>query len=181
MKKLFLAVLGLLFTVSSFAQIKGATLSASGLTCSMCSKAIYKALGKVSFVKAVDADIEGSKYHITFREGATVVLDDLKKAVENAGFSVASLQVTANFPPTPVANDAHISYGGSTYHFLNVGSQIISGDKTFTVVDRKFLPDADYRRYVKLTAMKCIETGRAAACCSKGGGSAGTRVYHITF
>ena len=179
MKNIFLVAIGLLFSISSFAQIKSATLSASGLTCSMCSKAIYKAIGKVSFVKSVDADIEGSKYAITFKEGVPVVLDDLKKAVENAGFSVASLQVTAQFPPIEIANDTHIEYGGSTYHFLNVSGQTISGDKTFTVVDKKFLPDADYKRYAKMTTMKCIETGHMAACCKKGG-AAGTRVYHVT-
>jgi copper chaperone CopZ len=145
----------------------------------MCSKAIYKALGKVSSVKSVEADIEGSKYHIAFKEGSNIVLDDLKKAVENAGFSVAALQVTAQFPPVTITNDAHIEYGGSTYHFLNVKDQTLSGEKTFTIVDKKFLPDADYRRYAKLTTMKCIETGRMAACCTKGG-AAGTRVYHVT-
>ena len=179
MKNIFLVAIGLLFSISSFAQIKSATLSASSLTCSMCSKAIYKAIGKVSFVKSVDAYIEGSKYAITFKEGVPVVLDDLKKAVENAGFSVASLQVTAQFPPIEIANDTHIEYGGSTYHFLNVSGQTISGDKTFTVVDKKFLPDADYKRYAKMTTMKCIETGHMAACCKKGG-AAGTRVYHVT-
>src|SRR5690606_16287106 len=123
MKKIILAVFAALFTVSSFAQIKSATLTASGLTCSMCSKAIFKALGKVSFVKAVDADIEGSNYNITFKDGDNIVLDDLKKAVENAGFSVAALKVTAHFPPVTIANDAHIEYGGSTYHFLGVDNQ----------------------------------------------------------
>jgi copper chaperone CopZ len=179
MKKIILVILGLLIAISSFAQIKSATLSASGLTCSMCSKAIYKALGKVSFVKSVDADIEGSKYEITFKDGAAIVLDDLKKAVEDAGFSVASLQVTAHFPPTAITNDTHIEYAGSTYHFLHVSDQTITGDRTFTVVDKKFLPDADYRRYTKYTTMKCIETGRMATCCTKGG-APGTRVYHVT-
>lgn len=178
MKKLILILLGLLIAASSFAQIKSATLSASGLTCSMCSKAIFKALGKVPAVKSVDADIEGSKYHITFKDGVAPVLDDLKKAVEGAGFSVASLQVTANFPPTQIANDTHIEYGGATYHFLDVPNSTISGEKTFTVVDKKFLPDAEYRRYAKMTAMKCVQTGRMEACCAKGGG--GTRVYHVT-
>lgn len=179
MKKIILVILGLLIAISSFAQIKSATLSASGLTCSMCSKAIYKALSKVPAVRSVEADIEGSSYRITFKQGTAIVLDDLKKAVENAGFSVASLQVTAQFPPTAIANDTHIEYGGNTYHFLNVGQQTISGEKTFTVVDKKFLPDADYRRYAKYTTMKCIETGRMAACCTNGG-AGGTRVYHVT-
>ncbi len=179
MKKLLLAIALLIAPFFSFAQIKSATLSASGLTCSMCSKAIYKALGKVAAVQKVDADIEGSRYFITFKEGQPVVLDDLKKAVEGAGFSVASLEVKAHFPPTAIGNDVHLQWGGSTYHFLNVPSETISGDKTFRVVDKKFLPDAEYRRYAAYTNMKCVETGRMAACCSKGA-AAGTRVYHVT-
>lgn len=179
MKKLILIVLGLLLAISSFAQIKSATLSASGLTCSMCSKAIYKALGKVSSVKSIDVDIEASKYFITFKEGVAPVIDDLKKAVEGAGFSVASLHVTANFPPTAIANDTHIQYGGATYHFLNVSAGTISGEKTFTVVDKKFIPDAEYRRYAKMTTMKCVQTGKMAPCCT-GGAAQGSRVYHVT-
>lgn len=178
MKKIMLATLALLFSISSFAQIKSATLSASGLTCSMCSKAIFKALSKVKSVQKVDADIEGSKYQITFRPGATVVLDDLQKAVENAGFSVAALQVTANFPPTQLHKDAHIAYGGALYHFLNVPDETISGEKTFTIVDKNFLPEKDYKRYAKMTDMKCIETGHMEACCHDG--KTGERVYHVT-
>lgn len=179
MKKLILAILALCLAISSFAQIKSATLSASGLTCSMCSKAIFKALSKVPSVKSVNPDIEGSRYEIVFKENTPIVLDDLKKAVENAGFSVASLKVTANFPPTSIANDTHIEYGGATYHFIDVPAETISGERTFTVVDKKFLPDADYKRYAKHTSMKCIETGHMASCCTKGG-AIGSRVYHVT-
>lgn len=178
MKKILLIAIGLFLSLSSFAQIKSATLSASGLTCSMCSKAIYKALTKLTFVQRVDADIEGSKYHISFRPGTQVVLDDLKNAVENAGFSVAALQVTADFPPTQLGKDAHISYGGAVYHFINVPEGTIAGEKTFTIVDKNFLPESQYKRYAAMTDMKCIHTGRMEACCDHS--KAGTRVYHVT-
>ena len=179
MKNIFLAFAALFISISAFSQIKSASLTASGLTCSMCSKAIYKALSKVPFVQSVDADIEGSKYQIVFKDDQPISLDALKSAVEKAGFSVASLEVTAHFPPTPIANDTHISYGGSTYHFLDVPKETISGDKTFRIVDKKFLPDAEFKKYAASTDMKCIETGHMEACCKQGGG-AGTRVYHVT-
>lgn len=179
MKKFLFAVALAIAPLLSFAQLKSATLTASGLTCSMCSKAIFKALSKVSSVARVDADIEGSKYRITFREGAPVVLDDLKKAVTGAGFSVASLEVTGIFPSTAIANDTHLEWGGATYHFLNVPKGTISGEQTLRVVDKAFLPDAEYHRYAQYTKMKCVETGRTAACCTQGG-SIGKRVYHVT-
>lgn len=178
MKKIILAILALFVSLSSFAQIKSATLTASGLTCSMCSKAIFKALSKVKSVQHVDADIEGSKYLLSFKPGAEVVLDDLKNAVENAGFSVAGLQVTAQFPPTRISKDAHITYGGAVYHFVNVPNETISGEKTFTIVDKNFLPESQYKHYAAMTDMKCIQTGHMEACCD--GGKAGTRVYHVT-
>ena len=50
----------LLITVAASAQIKSVSLQASGLTCSMCSKAIYKSLSAISFVQSVDSDIKNS-------------------------------------------------------------------------------------------------------------------------
>lgn len=86
MKKSILIMILALASVQIRAQVTSATLVASGLTCSMCSKSIFKALEKVSFVEKVDVDIEKSSYSISFRKGADVVPDELKKAVEDAGF-----------------------------------------------------------------------------------------------
>jgi copper chaperone CopZ len=71
--------------------IKKVSLVASGLTCSMCSKAIFKALTKLDFVDEVKVDIEQSKFFLTFKSGKTVVIDQIKSAVADAGFSVQSL------------------------------------------------------------------------------------------
>lgn len=177
MKSIFGLVIALLVSVSSFAQIRSASLTASGLTCSMCSKAIFKALGKVSFVQHVEPDIEGSTYKITFDPAKPIVLDELKKAVQNAGFSVAGLSVTASFPQTAISNDFHLPYGGATYHFLDVSNQTIAGEKTFRIVDKDFVADSEYKKYAAQTEMPCVKTGKMAACCNSNGG---TRVYHVT-
>jgi len=179
MKSIFGLLIALLVSVSSFAQIKSASLTASGLTCSMCSKAIFKALSKLPSVQRVEPDIEGSTYKIAFRPGKAIVLDELKKAVQGAGFSVAGLSVTANFPQTSIANDVHLPYGGSTYHFLDVPSQTIAGEKTFRIVDKDFVSDSEFRKYAARTEMPCVKTGRMAACCSNGN-EGGSRVYHVT-
>lgn len=73
------------------AEIKKVTLVASGLTCSMCSKAIFKALTKLDFVEEVKVDIEQSKYILTFKSGKKVEIDQIKSAVADAGFGVQSL------------------------------------------------------------------------------------------
>ncbi len=180
MKKILLivAILCLNLTIS-FAQIKSASLRASGLTCSMCSKAIYKALQKVPTVQDVKVNIETSVYDISFKPNAAVSIDEVKKAVENAGFSVASMQVTAGFPKIDIANDAHFSIGGVNMHFLNVQPQTIQGDKTVTIVDKNYLSAAENKKYGQYTKMICFETGKMELCCAKGTQPAG-RIYHVT-
>ncbi len=179
MKNIILASC-LLIAASANAQFKQANLQASGLTCSMCSKAIYKALTAVNFVEKVDSDIKNSSYIISFKQGMTVDFDALKNAVTNAGFSVAQLKVTANFSNAKVQNDAHILVQGKTLHFLNTPSQTLNGDKTFTVVDKNFASAKDHKKYSQFTSMKCYQTGFMENCCTKKEGTTGTRVYHVT-
>lgn len=178
MKKMIIAVV-LLWSIPALSQIRSVTLTASGLTCSMCSKAIYKALQKVPFVKNVDPDVEKSTFTVQFKDRDNVVLDELKRAVQDAGFSVASMVVTANFNNQEVYNDAHILIDGSTFHFLNVNRQTLQGDKTFTIVDKNYISAAQHKKYAKYTTMKCFETGTMAACCPKNKNNS-TRIYHAT-
>jgi copper chaperone CopZ len=112
MKKI-IAIAVLLFSAFvSNAQIKSAALTASGLTCSMCSKSIYKSLMKMPSVQDVQVDIENSIFNIAFKPGSKVSPDDVKKAVSDAGFAVASLKMTADFSATQVENDAHVDFAG---------------------------------------------------------------------
>lgn len=179
MKSFFLA-LALLVAAPAFSQIQSASLKADGLTCSMCSKAIYKALLKVPFVQSVTPDIEGSVYAITFKPGMPVSPDRLAKAVTGAGFTVGKLQLTAQFAGVPVEADTHVPYDGAVYHFLAVPKQTLSGPHTFTVVDKGFLPAGDRKKYAGQTTMACFEAGTLQPCCAKATGAvAGTRVYHV--
>ncbi|MDB5211730.1 MAG: heavy-metal-associated protein, partial [Sediminibacterium sp.] len=142
----------------------------SGLTCAMCSKAVYKALSDVPFVDKVKADIEHSSYDITFKPDGKVDFDALSKAVVNAGFSVSMLKVTTNFKDVKVQNDAHVSTSDQSFHFLNVTPQTLTGTKTVTLVDKNFVSTKDYKKYSKLTSMQCYESGTMN----------GQRIYHVT-
>ncbi len=179
MKKIFGIIL-LLIGMAAQAQFKKATLQASGLTCSLCSKSIYKSLIAIPFVQEVQSDIKNASYNITFKDGSNVDFDALKKAVTSAGFSVAMLQVNMNFDSTAIKNDTHIELAGKTFHFLNVQPQILQGEKTITIVDKNFVTNKEYKKYSKLTTMKCYETGIMESCCSKKNGTVGKRIYHVT-
>ena len=53
-----------------------------------------KRFGKVAFVEKVQVDIKNQQYNMTLKQGAVIDFDALSKAVEDAGFSVASFKVT---------------------------------------------------------------------------------------
>lgn len=180
MKKLFFIVLIAFLGLSSQAQFTKATLQATGLTCAMCSNAINKALVKVPFVESVKADIKNSAFHMVFKQGQKVEIDALKDAVEDAGFSVGSLQLTGNFSDIKVENDKHITIDNEVFHFLNTTEQVLNGEKTITVVDKDFLTARQFKKLSSTTKLSCVQTGKTATCCVKDGVPADTRVYHVT-
>ena len=169
MKKNIL-IIAVLFSLQLRAQVTKATLQASGLTCAMCSKAVYKALAAVPFVDNVQANIQLSSYDLSFKPGSVVDFDALSKAVVNAGFSVSMLKVNARFNDVKVGKDAQIRMNDQTFHFINVTDQVLNGEKTVTLVDKNFVTLKEYKKYDKLTSLKCYESGLMD----------GQRVYHVT-
>src|SRR5688500_10998720 len=114
-KKLSLFIIFILTLSTVHAQFNKATLQAIVLTCAMCTKAINNSLEELSFIQSVKADIKNSAFNIVFKEGSKVDIDRLKKAVEDAGFSVARLKVAGNFNNLAIKNNEHIQVHGNTF------------------------------------------------------------------
>jgi copper chaperone CopZ len=179
MKKILILLLVLSAGAMAQAQITKASLTASGLTCSMCSKAVKEALEEVGFVEKVQVDIKNQRYNLTFKSTTPLDLDALGKAVEDAGFSVASLSVTANVVDVTVAKDKHFQIGGQYFHFLNAAGQQLNGSTTFKVVDKQFVSAKEFKKYSAASKMECVQTGKAAPCCEADKVEAQARVYHV--
>jgi hypothetical protein len=146
----------------------------------MCTEAISESLKELTFIDNVKPDIKNSQFMIQFKQGANVDPDAIKKAVEDAGFSVAKLKLTLNFDNVKVENDAHISMGGKTYHFLDTRAQLLNGEKTITFVDKNFVLAREFKKYAAKTDMACVQTGKAETCCKKEGVKANSRIFHVT-
>jgi copper chaperone CopZ len=179
MKKLLVLIVTVLFSLAGMTQFTKATLQASGLTCSMCSKAVKVALAKVPFVQEVRVNIKTQEYSIVFKENSETDFDALKKAVEDAGFSVASLRITGNFSAVNVQKDKHVQIGGKNFHFLNGSNQVLEGEKTFAIADKGFLSAKEFKKQSSSSKKECVQTGKAENCCVKDGISAEARVYHV--
>lgn len=177
MKKIILFSVYIFIALSSYAQIKEVEIQAAGLTCSMCSKAIYKSLEKVPFVQTVTSNIKQSSYTVTFKENANVDFDVLVKAVTNAGFSVTKMLATIYFNNVGIENDKHVSIDNKTLHFINVKKQNLNGLQTLTLIDKNYVDKDLYKKYSKLTTYKCYQTGTMQSCCSI---KEAQRIYHAT-
>lgn len=180
MKPILFAFVLLISVQPVFAQYKKARLQASGLTCAMCSNAINKALQTLPFVEAIETDLNLSAFEIQFKGGQQVDFDQIRRKVEGAGFSVAQLEVWAQFDGIRIQNDRHLAWGNQTLHFLNVKDQVLQGEHKFTLLDKFFVPTKDLKKYSAYTRKACYKTGVAENCCSQDGVPAQTRIFHVT-
>lgn len=170
----------LLYATITHAQVRSVSLQASGLTCSMCSRAIYKALMSVDFIEKVDANIKNSTFEITFKPGADVNFDKLKSKVEDAGFFVADFRATIHFDNIKIKNDTLVETMGKNFMFVHVTEQELNGDKTVKLLDKGYLSAKEYKKRNGLTTKECYKTGIADAADAAHGISKGARIYHVT-
>jgi hypothetical protein len=177
-QKCFLLI-ALLCSIQLKAQVVEVRIQASGLTCSMCSNAINKALQSISYVDRVTANIKESSFDIRFKPSAIVSFDQLKKKVEDAGFFVAQMEATIVTSQIAISNDAHIDINGTMYHFLNTGDKVIEGETRVRLLDKGFVSAKDFKRNARFTNMNCYQTGYMGSCCKKTPSSS-TRIYHVT-
>ena len=62
------------------------TLKINGMTCASCAKAVEKSVGKIKGVKSANVNFATEKLNVEF-DDASVSMDDIKKAVKDAGYS----------------------------------------------------------------------------------------------
>ena len=181
MKTFLIAIAFIMATTSGFAQYRNIEMQAAGLTCSMCSNAINKALKTLPFISDIKTDLSKNLFIISIKENTSPDFDAIEQKVSQAGFSVARMTVEANFDDLEIANDTHAKIGGKTLHFLKVKNQQLSGWKTLQLVDKSFLLQKQFSQYAAATKMTCVKTGYAASCCTKTEGmTSGERIYHVT-
>jgi copper chaperone CopZ len=145
MKKIFLLLI-CCWTISASAQVQKVNLQASGLTCAMCSKAIYKAVSAISFVDTVFVNIEASTYDIRFNKDATPQFDQIAKAVVDAGFSVANLTVVADFNKQSVDKNRFVTLDGIQYKIMGTPPTTLQGSKKLQVIGKQYMLPKDFKK-----------------------------------
>jgi copper chaperone CopZ len=177
--KSILILAALIIGMQANAQFTKVSLQASGLTCSMCSKAVKSALEEVAFVEKVQVDIKNQQYNLSFKQEAAIDFDALSKAVEDAGFSVANMKVTAQVNNITLEKDKHLQIGNHYFHFLNASGKQLNGTTTFNIVDKSFVSPNDFKKWSSKSSLACVQTGKASTCCTKENIAEASRVYHV--
>ncbi len=145
MKKIFLFI-AITVSISARAQVNTVSLQASGLTCSMCSNAINKALKTLSFVQMVDADIKTYTFVISFKPNSAVDFDLLRKSVEKAGFTVCSFVANIHFENIQVKNNQTIIFEDKKFLVVNSSDHVLNGIKQVKILDRGFVSPKKFKK-----------------------------------
>jgi len=148
--KICLALLALTTGIAR-AQFTKAELQISGLTCALCAKATQNTLKDLPFITEVKPDFMRNVFVITFKNDATVNLDQISKAVHDAGFFISFLKTTVNFDKLKVIGN-RFSYGPDTYQVINGADKPLNGETVLTVVDKGFAPRYVTKKYLITSA-----------------------------
>jgi len=164
------------------AQFEKAEFQASGLTCSMCSNAINKALKTVPFIESINTDLNNNLFQINFIKGLPVNIDLIKKKVEDAGFSIAKFWVILDLHNLNLKNELHSNINGANFHFINVKDQVVNGRQRLQIIDKNYLPNKEFNKYSAYTSMPCYQSGVMSNCCKSHneGMASSNRIYHVT-
>jgi len=127
------------------AQVTNVSLQASGLTCSMCSNSINKALKTLDFIDKINTDMKTYTFEISFKPNSHVDFDKIKNKVEKAGFSVSSFIATIYFDNVHVKDNEPINIEDKTLLFLNIKEEVFNGTKQVKVLDKGFVSSKEFK------------------------------------
>ena len=132
----------------SYAQFQSARLQATGLTCALCSKAIHQSLEKLPFVEKVTADIKSSAFSIQFKEGSILSPDELKTAVEDAGFFIGELLLEGKWGKDLPSQSIPFQLGENWYQILTSKPVRERSVFSWSVIDKGFVTEKMFKKYL---------------------------------
>ena len=151
MKKLLTITLLLFITIIANTQIMRAELTATGLTCSMCSKATYNQLISISEVEKVETDLNNTAFIIHFKSNTPVTINNLKKKVEDAGFAVGELIVLFKLDNQVAENNTSFVIDNNTYTFMETKSSTLNGEVKLKIMDKGYVVDKEFKKLSNMT------------------------------
>jgi len=144
--KITFLLIAIALSIATTAQITKVSFQASGLTCSMCSNAIFKALKTLDFVDKIDADVKTYTFDMTFKANSNIDFDLIKKKVEGAGFAISGFIATIQFNSVQLKKDQPVAVADKNFLFVNGHEQLLNGIKDVKLIDKGFVASNESRK-----------------------------------
>ncbi|KQS41108.1 heavy-metal-associated domain-containing protein [Pedobacter sp. Leaf194] len=171
--KIFSIIMLFLAVEASAQQITKVDLQVTGLTCSMCSNATQKSLETLGFINSVKPDLNKNIFVLTFKKGADINLDMVRKKVQDAGFSVGGLTADFSFNQVKVDDKGQAIVDGNVYRFINAKNKTLNGPVKASVIDKNFISSSAFKKQAATVNSDAYANGTAIVNGKK------IRVYHL--
>lgn len=164
MKRLNIILFLFVILITAFnvkAQFISAEIGVNGLTCSACSRNVEMQIRKLYFVKDVQMNLENTTGVIIFKDSAAPDMDQIAKAIVNAGFSVRYLTAVFRFAPdaTQPSENYCMTYHDAIYQFIKIGPYQLINPLTIKFIGREFLPKKEYLQWQDILKQACDTRG----------------------
>lgn len=180
MRRIALLLFSIVFAATTAqASFVSADIGVNGLTCSMCARGVEGSLKELSFIDSISIDLNKLIAHITFKKDAKVSIEEIAAMIDDAGFSVRSIDAVFDFTDLAVGKDFHYSFAGDTYHFVGIGSKKLNGPVRLRFIDKPYVSKKEFASLAKKTSFECYKKGAAASCCVDEHAAHGV-LYHVT-
>jgi hypothetical protein len=103
-------------------------------------------LRRLDFVDSVAMSLETTEGRVYFKPNALIDLNQLAKAIVNAGFSVRFLRLEMSFDDIALNKDGSFVFQGQTYQWLDFKDNT-TGQVALKLVDENFLPKKESAKW----------------------------------
>lgn len=131
-------------TVLAFGQFSHAKIGVNGMTCSACTKSVETSLRKLPFVESVVMNLENNSGEITFKKGQSARIENIAKAIVDAGFSVRFLTAEYTFKED---NFSTSEYSENNYNFQFLRSKPKQKNCTLRFIGQKYQAKKEFTKY----------------------------------
>ena len=163
MKFIFATLLFTLISIASHAQFSEAYVKITAPIGSPIAKNTVTNFKKLKFVKNVQFDLDNNVCKIYFVANEKPEMDELVKAVTQAGASVGYLKAVFNFNNPTLSAENCFTYQNDTYQISNFDkNKKLNGELTVTFIGAGFMPKADWTKMAKTVGKECqTKTGKS--------------------
>jgi hypothetical protein len=128
-------------------QILSAKVGVNGLTCSICTRSVEMGLRRLDFVDSVVMSLENTDGEIYFRKDYPVNLEQLAKAIVNAGFSVRFVKIQFDLNHIELQETGSFVFQGQDFIWLDYKKTSGKEAVWLTLVGDAFLPKSEMKNW----------------------------------